>query len=238
MTGSAVMIEQEFIPDNTPKVYVIANNGREALAAQEQIERKGGIRLTGAMRESIMTKAVDSKFKKSGEALDKLEAKLAHRAMVAAFGKTALEQLAKIGAPYAYIDCDNGEPNQTDPNVPSRGNQVKWRVGELGYSILLHVLDPLPLAYEYGASKHFVVKQGELAAAIMKWNEDVAAWKTERSRLSNKLYGMLNSVTTYNSLMKTWPQGKKFWEHIPTDFPFRNQVPAIMVEALNEELGL
>lgn len=71
-------IEQDHIPDRQPTVYVLAQTAEGALHAQEKIERKGGIRLTTAMRESIIAKVYDFKFLKSGDALDKTEIGRAH----------------------------------------------------------------------------------------------------------------------------------------------------------------
>lgn len=239
--GNLDIIEQDFIPAEAPKVYIVANSAQQALEAQEKIERKGGIRLTQAMRDSVIAKAVDSKFKKSGEVLDKQEAKLAHKAMVAAFGRANLEALAKVGAPYAYVNCDDhGDPLTGEALENYKGRRVTWRVGALGYQHTMRVLDPLPLNVGYSSTntKYFVVKAGPLADEIIAWQEACQEWLREKRALTNKVHGLLYNVTTFNSLQKTWPEGKKFWEHIPVDFPFRNQVPATMVSDINEELGL
>lgn len=232
-------IEQDHIHDNQPKVYVVANSAAMALDAQEKIERKGGIRLTNVMRESIIGKVYDFKFKKSGDALDKLELRLSHKAMVAAFGKTALEQLAKIGPPYAFTLHDgDGDALSSEALLEWRGHKLGWRVGALGYQIQMHVKDPVPANVHYSRGRFFVVKPGPLADEIVSWQEACVEWSKQKREMALKVNAVLNSVTTFTSLEKTWPDGARFFRHIPIDFPFRNQVPAVKVDELNDALGL
>lgn len=232
-------IEQDHIPDRQPTVYVLAQTAEGALHAQEKIERKGGIRLTTAMRESIVAKVYDFKFKKSGEALDKLELRLSHRAMVATFGKSTLEALAKIGPPYAYSG-HNEDGTKLNPErlAEWEGTKLAWRVGALGYQISLFVKDPLPLHIGYHGSGFFTVKDGLLAEDIIAWQGACTDWAKQKREMALKVNAVLNSVTTFASLERTWPDGARFWKHIPIDFPFRNQVPAVKVDELNSALGL
>lgn len=232
-------IEQEHILQNAPKVYLVANTAEEAIGAQEKIERKGGIRLTVGMRESIVTKVYDFKFKKSGDALDRTEARLAHKAMVAAFGKANLEALEKIGPPYAFW-AHNAEGDRLNPEELAEwtGNKVYWRVGDLGYQIGLRVKDPIPFHMYHQNTKRFTVKPGQLADDIIQWRADTDEWLKAKREMQLKVNAVLNSVTTFKSLQATWPDGERFWKHIPIDFPFRNQVPAVRVDELNAALGL
>lgn len=242
MNTKEQFIEQEHITEGSPKVYIVANSASEALAAQEKIERKGGMRLTNDMRDSIMSKVYDFKFKKDGEALDKRELRLSHRAMVAVFGKTALEQLEKIGMPYAINGPtdDYGEPDTNAEKIAAwKGVKIGWRVGALGYQYSMRVKDPLPPNRDRSAYRSkFVVKAGALADEIVAWHEACEAWLKAKREMEHKVLAVLNSVTTFNSLQRTWPDGERFWKHLPIDFPFRNQVPAVRVEELNEALGL
>lgn len=232
-------IEQEYVVDRTPQVFVVANNATAALADQEKIERKGGMRLTNVMRESIIGKVYDYKFKKSGDKLDQQELRLSHKAMVACFGKTTLEQLAKIGQPYAYAGHDEGGTKMSPEALEAwKGEKVAFRVGLLGYQIALAVKDPLPQNHRYNRAGFFTVKDGALSEEIIAWQHACEAWVEGKRETANKVSAVLNSVTTYNSLEKTWPDGKRFYKHLPIDFPFRNQVPAVRVEELNAALGL
>lgn len=233
-------IEQEHIIEHRPSVFIMSNSADDALSAQEKIERKGGIRMTVGMRESILGKVYDFKFKKSGDALNKLELKLSHRAMVASFGKASLEALAKIGPPYAVTAHDDHGDGLSGEDLENwRGRKINWRVGSLGYQIGMYVKDPLPMgnAHHY-LSKFFTVKPGALADEIVAWQEERQKWIKEKREMQLKVNAVLNSVTTFNSLQKTWPDGERFWKHIPIDFPFRNQVPAVKVDELNDALGL
>lgn len=231
-------IEQEHVIERAPQVFVMASDAAAALADQEKIERKGGIRLTIAMKESVLAKIYEHKFKKSGDTLDAKELRLSHKAMVGSFGEANLELLRKIGAPFAYTACeDNGNPLTGEALEGWRGRNVTWRVGALGHQYTLRVKDPLPLIRWQG-SAHFTVKPGKLADDIVQWYEDCQTWIAEKRTMQLKVNAVLNSVTTFTSLQKTWPAGEKFWKHIPIDFPFRNQVPAVKVDELNEALGL
>lgn len=239
-TENMKFIEQEHISDGTPKVYVTVNNATEALEAQEKIERKGGIRLTNVMRQSILDKVFDFKFKKSGLKLDEQELKLSHRAMVAAFGSRVLEALAKIGPPYAYTahNMDDGAPLLDEALLQWRGTKTNWRVGDTGLTIGLYVKDPLPAYFRHGTGKFFKVKEGPLAEAIITWQDATSSWLKEKQEMQIKVNAVLNSVTTFASLQKTWPGGERFYKALPLDFPFRNQVPAVRVEELNDALGI
>lgn len=233
-------IEQEHAIERAPRVFVMAQNATAALADQEKIERKGGIRLTTVMKESILGKIYEFKFKKAGDALDRQELRLSHKAMVAAFGKANLEALAKIGPPYAFSAHDEAGDGMTSEALEGwRGTKVNWRVGSLGYQFGMYVKDPLPVLRGYTSiTKHFVVKAGALADEIIAWQEACQAWQKEKREMQIRVNVVLNSVTTFASLQKTWPDGERFWKHIPIDFPFRNQVPAVKVDELNEALGL
>lgn len=233
-------IEQEHVIERAPQVFVMASNATDALADQEKIERKGGIRLNLQMKESVLGKVYDFKFKKSGEKLDAQELRLSHKAMAATFGKTNLELLAKIGPPYAYFSHDaDGNAMPPEALAKWRGEKINWRVGALGYQIPMYVKDPLPShAGGYGRGKFFMVKAGALADEIIQWQSDCTEWLKQKREMELKANAVLNSVTTFASLQKTWPAGENFWKHIPIDFPFRNQVPAIKVDELNDALGL
>lgn len=240
MTERAMQfIEQEHIPDGKPQVFVIANNAVEALAHQEKIERKGGMRLTNIMKESILCKVYDFKFKKSGDALDKLELRLSHRAMVQLFGRNTLAMLSTIGPPFAYFGHnEDGTKLNEEALAAWKGNKVTFRVGSLGYSIALYVKDPMPPHLGYHGNKFFTIKDGDLADEIVAWQAACTEWATEKRTMQLKVNAVLNSVTTFNSLQKTWPDGERFYKHLPVDFPFRNQVPAVKVDELNTALGL
>jgi hypothetical protein len=192
------------------------------------------------MRQSILDKVFDFKFKKAGDKLDAQELKLSHRAMVARFGVSTLEALARFGPPYAYTAHGlDGTPLLGEALTRWRGTKVAWRVGDKGLAIGLYVKDPLPLsAGNYSTNKFFKVKEGPLAEAIIDWQEACGDWVKEQREMQVKVNAVLNSVTTFTSLQKTWPGGERFYKTLPLDFPFRNQVPAVRVEELNDALGI
>lgn len=231
-----------------PSVVLNVSRVSDAVQAHEQIEakleRKGGMRLTNAMRSSVMSKIYDFKFKKSGDKLDEKELKLSHRAMVATFGNAALEAVAKIGYPYAVTACDDyGQPTKDPERIALwKGRTVTWRVGGEGRQYNLRVKDPLPphmdFRHDHETKKRFAVKPGALADEIMAWYEDCQAWLKEKKEVEAKVNAVLNSVTTFAALQKTWPDGERFWKDLPTEFPFRNQVPALRIEELNKAIGI
>lgn len=209
--GRTILIAREASPDE-----------------QEVIERKGGIRLNGAMRKSILNKAMEHAFKKREDEHVKRSQKLGHRAMVDCFTTARLKAAATAGEPFINV-CKDHYGNKT-PN----GVSTNFRVGYKTVALL--VQDPLP-AY-YRDTKHFTVKDKDLIAEIEALADDQEVFAKERTKAYQTLEAMLNGVQTLASLERTWPEGKKVYAHIPAEFPFRHQVPATLVADLNKSLGL
>lgn len=209
--GRTILIAREASPDE-----------------QEVIERKGGIRLNGAMRKSILEKALEHAFGKREKALLKDSITLGHEAMVDCFGAARIAAARKASYPFVI------EGRDFYGNKAPDGVLTTFRVGYK--QIALHVQDPLPI--RINDFKHFTVKDPTLIAEIETYADAAEALKTERNKVHTTLEAMLNGVQTLASLERTWPEGKKVYAHIPKEFPFRHQVPATLVSDLNKALGL
>lgn len=196
----------------------------------EAIERKGGIRLNQTMRQSILKKAYEHAFSRREKALTALSQELGHLAMVESFGAATLKTAAKLGAPWVTI-CRNayGEPSPD-------GTQINFRVGYQTHALL--VKDPLPTGMRQTDAKYFTVKDERLKQRIADYEDERKKLLEEQAKTTATLNAMLGNIQTLASLERTWPEGKPFYKHIPTEFPFRHQVPATLVADLNKALGI
>lgn len=196
----------------------------------EVIERKGGLRLTNVMRESVIKKALDHAFSKRFAKLLEDEHKLSHLFMVKKFGSAKIEAALVLGEPWVLHNKDYNDSPRED------GLAVNWRVG--GQHVQVHHLDPIPRNCHHGAAKHFTITDEKLVAKSREWQEASEALRTESNKTQHTLAAMLQSITTFKSLETQWPEGKQFYKHLPKDFPYRHQVPATLVSELNKSLGI
>jgi hypothetical protein len=195
---------------------------------KEVIERKGGLRLNVAMKKSVVDKAMFHAFGKRDADNQKLSQSLGHAAMVDCFGHARLKAAKTAGEPFVYICTD------LYGNKQPQGNLTNFRVGYK--TIPLLVQDPLPVRLH--DMKWFTVKAPDLQAKIQAFADDLEALNVERRKTQTTLESMLQNLQAYSSLERTWPEGKKFYKHLPVDYPFRHQVPATLVADLNKSLGI
>lgn len=197
---------------------------------KEVIERKGGLRLNGDMRAGIVAKALSHAFDKREAELLKRSQQQAHLAMVESFGAAKLAMAKKLGEPWT-VTCTDGYGHKYPNGVPTN-----FRVGYK--TIALMVLDPLPSMIRNADSKYFKVQDKELITRIETLADDQQALTTEKGKTKATLEAMLQNLQAYSTLERTWPEGKKFYQHIPKDYPYRHQVPATLVADLNKSLGI
>jgi len=195
---------------------------------KEVIERKGGLRLNGEMKKSILEKALSHAFGTRYKALAKLSQSLGHAAMVDCFGHTRLKAAKTAGEPFIVVCRDIYGNKQPD------GTTINFRVNHK--TIPLAVQDPLPVRIT--DMSWFTVKSEDLKHKIETYADDFEAIKSERHKALVTLEAMLQSLQTYRTLERVWPEGRKFYKHIPVDYPFRHQVPATLVADLNKALGI
>jgi hypothetical protein len=196
----------------------------------EVIDRKGGMRLNTAMRSSILKKAIAHAFDKRFAEMKREGQRLGHAAMVSIFGSAKLAMARRLGPPFA-VSCEDhyGRP-------APEGRQVAFRVAGRVHTLL--VQDPMPRHLGNEDAKFFTVKDGKLQERISAFADASQALAAERSKTETTLTAMLAGVQSFKSLQRSWPEGERFYKHLPKEFPFRHQVPATLVADLNKALGI
>lgn len=201
----------------------------------DPVDRKGGMRLNAAMKAEVVEKAMKHGFDKRKEALLKEELQLSRLFYLEAFGLAVLKHARALAdTPFVYIGRDRygRKLNKTDQNI------VRWNIG--GQTVDAHVDNNYPIPPNSDTTK-FVIRQDKSPALVERcraWQADVEKFNKEYQQTSATLKGMLERITTFPSLEKNWAAGQRFYKHLPTAYPFRHQVPAVMIDQLNASLGL
>lgn len=201
----------------------------EATIMVKPSERQGGMRLNNAMKLQVLDKALAHAFNKRTAALLKEEHILARLFWLNKFGPAKLKAALFLGEPFAVVCKDRYN------NPAPDGLATTWNVG--GHHVGLRTLLPIPM---HGTldSVRCVIKDEALVARCREWQDNKAALEKERERVRSTLSGMLGNIASYTTLEKNWPQGKPFYKHLPTAFPYRHQVPAVLIDQLNADLGI
>lgn len=208
--------------------------------ANEVIERTGGMRLNSAMKDQVIKKAIAHAFDKREAVLLKEEHAIAKALFVHAFGARAISLVKQLGEPFVYANMDGYG------NEKNTGTTTTWYVG--GQHVNVRLLDiPVPqrfgerLRRDHGKKNPFSVsmeKNATLVERCRAWQDACVTLMKEMEKVKTTLGTMLQSISTYKSLEKNWPEGKPFYKHLPKEFPFRHQVPANLVSELNKALGV
>lgn len=193
----------------------------------QAIERKGGMRLNSTMKNEIINKALSHAFDKRFAVLLKEEQALSKAFWLQKFGKAKLAHAIALGKPFALV-CQNIYGNK-EPN----GVSVRFNVG--GHALMLRCLLPVTAR---STLEDVVITDEALIARCRLWQDAILALSNEQQKVTGTLTGMLQGISTYASLEKNWPQGKAFYKHLPVAYPFRHQVPAVLVDELNTALGI
>jgi hypothetical protein len=183
------------------------------------------------MRASIVEKAM-KQFEPREKALLKEEQAISKAAWMKNFGPAKLKHARALGEPFVI------EGKDYYGKAKPEGTQVTWAFGDYGYRFALHTQLPVPSHVGSDVAKYFRVKDEAICERAKAWHDAVTKLVAEKGKTQATLQALLNKVQTYNSLEKTWPEGKKFYQHIPTDWPHRHQVPAIQMSELNAALGI
>lgn len=192
-------------------------------------ERQGGMRLNSEMKGEVIEKALAHAFDKRQEALLTREHAISKRAWLSIFGPAKLKHALALGEPWVRVDKDRYDQKTKD------GVHVQFTFGFKALSMRTHL--PIP-RHGFSDSKDTRVKDESVVADAVAWAEDVATLTAEAQKVSTTLTAMLARITTYPSLEKNWPAGKPFYKHLPKKYPFRHQVPAVLVSELNAALGI
>lgn len=193
-------------------------------------ERVGGMRLNSAMKGQVIEKALKHAFTPRSETLVKEEQALSRLFWLDKFGTAKLKMARALGAPFAQ-ECFDRYSGKTAPE----GIPVQFNVG--GQTVCLKCQLPLNANGALG-SKQVVIKDAALIARCRAWQDATTTLTNEYNEVQATLSGMLSNINSYTSLEKNWPQGKPFYKHLPKAFPYRHQVPAVLIDKLNTALGV
>lgn len=196
----------------------------------EPSERQGGMRLNAAMKQEVIDAAMKHGYDERRKALIKRENALARLAWIACFGEAAIKHARALGPAFVLEGVDR-YGQQLPEGVP-----VTYTFN--GYSFNLRTLLPIPVHGGFSDHKYLRIKDAKLEAAVRELYDVMQTFEAERVKTLNTLSAMLQRITTYPSLEKNWPAGVKFYKHLPKKYPFRHQVPAVMVDQLNAALGI
>lgn len=206
----------------------------EATIMVTPVERQGGMRLNSVMKAQVIQKALEHAFKAREDALIKEQHALSRLFWLDRFGKAKLAHAKALGPPFTTDGTKDRYGNEA-PN----GILTRWNVG--GQTVDLLCLMPLNIncGLEDGNRNSFCrIMDEKLVERCRIYQDAIVAFQAERQKVDGTLTGMLSNISTYNSLEKNWPQGNKFYKHLPKAFPFRHQVPAVLINELNAALGV
>lgn len=196
-------------------------------------ERQGGMRLNMGMKQEVMLKALSHGFDKRNAALIKEENAVAKVCWLKCFGKAALAHATALGLPWV-----------TDASKEDRYGRVQKAGIAVNFSIngqyhTLRTLMPIPSGGFTHSDKSLRIKDApEIAERVAALAADRKAFDEDYNKTKSTLEAMLQRISTFPSLEKNWPAGKQFYAHLPTKYPFRHQVPAVLIDELNAALGI
>lgn len=193
-------------------------------------ERQGGMRLNGEMKNEVIQKALDHAFAKRKKDLHTRGCAISRAAWLSIYGPAKLKHALALGEPFTWVDKDRYHKKNVD------GVSINWTFGFKTIALPTHM--PLPAHGYFNDSKDTRVKDEGLIADATAWQDDVTALQAEEQKVMATLNAMLARITTYPSLEKNWPAGSPFYKHLPKKYPFRHQVPAVLVSELNAALGI
>lgn len=74
--------------------------------------------------------------------------------------------------------------------------------------------------------------------ALQAWQNKGEQFTKDYAQAKATLEAMLKGLSTFAKLEEQWPEGKKFYQSLPVDFPFQHNVPAVQIKELNAMLGI
>lgn len=199
----------------------------------DPIDRKGGMRLNMAMKTEVIDKAMAHGFDKRKAALAKEEVALSRLFYNKAFGAAAIKHAVAIAhTPFVNVGRDHYGKVDKGARYTTR-----WNVG--GQIVEIVVTNDQPRDAFGGYWKQpFTITDRALIERCREYQAAMEQYQIDHNKTGATLHGMLSRITTYPSLEKNWPAGKPFYKHLPTAYPFRHQVPAVMIDELNAALGV
>lgn len=184
------------------------------------------MRLNAAMKQQVVQKAMDHKFKKR-VADNKAECLALGTALWDHLYGHAKRAMAKVPPEFFH------KTERVGPHYNPNYFNAQFTVAAQRVALNLQPGTPIPY------SKGMIVNDDQkLIDRCRAWQGDCEDLKAEQEKVSGTLTAMLQSMQTYARLEADWPEGKRFYQSLPVDFPFNHQVPAVQVKELNALLGL
>lgn len=180
------------------------------------------IRLTRAMRRDIKQRVLEHRFNGPEQLLKTRQRKL---------GEVVYNDLYDAATRRAMAALPEGFlPTATKIEVNVDGDDIDVEWGESRPVAAIH-------AYNYAANAPRYEKSHPLSANLRELERESAALEDLRRKVAKEVSAVLNSASTLNKLLTTWPEVEPFTRHLQNLGPTGN-VPAPLLATLNRELGL
>lgn len=193
------------------------------------------MRLTNQLRDQIIDDIIDKLLNKERTSIKKREQRLANECYNQVFTKKQRDAMYDI--PRGWLPEDSclrfNIGGMTVDLTPVRPMRVPFT---------MKVFDENGDNVTVGNYRQTCQRLGDIADETIKQkfldlHADKEELKARESKIRRETRAMLDSVQTYNQLVKHWPEGAKFY----AKYEPRNgdsQLPAIRVAELNKTLGL
>lgn len=194
-------------------------------------ERQGGMRLNAEMKKEVVTKAIEHAFAKRQKVIDIEGVAIGTAAYRKCFSPATIKHATALGEPWVLVG-KNHYGTATEINI------LQFCINGEYHNLTFPSSLPTPRHFSNEDRKYLRIKDDALAE---RNSTHIAAQQKlveERNKVRATLEAMLARISTYPSLEKNWPAGKPFYKHLPTKYPFRHQVPAVLIDELNTALGI
>lgn len=201
------------------------------------------MKLSGPMRAQVVEKALQATFTKRWKDLLKDGERIGDAAvdMLAGSAKAAIKKADEAGFCVRAI-------RQNESYLKVGSSQYVCNVDAIvagqRMNIMVSAKKPIPIKTADGYERTNLTlnhaKEGHTShiEAVQKWHDDLAALNKSYHEAKATLEAMMKGLTTFAKLTEQWPEGKKFYQSLPVDFPFQHNVPAVQISELNKMLGI
>ena len=194
-------------------------------------ERQGGMRLNVGMKQEIVDNAIEHAFGKKQKALDAEQLALGTAAYRKCISPARIKAAALLGEPWVHLGTDYyGKKVET--------YLIQFCFGGQYHNLKIPSTLPLPKHLSHDERKLFRVNDQDLVERNRTYLANQEKLNEASTKVRATLEAMLQRITTSPSLEKNWPAGLPFYKHLPKKYPFRHQVPAVLIDELNAALGI
>lgn len=178
------------------------------------------VRLSNAMRDGIIDRAIDVSFKTRKDELTSRENSLALRCYNEATPASVLKSIEVFPDKDKYF---------------KRCSELKFNAG--GYQIKLRLDKPFVVRIDLGYyDVYHIIKDAGLSEEVRKYANDLETYKSERNKAQSALKALVYSFNTLKTLQDAWPEGNPFYKQ----YLDKNNValPTVVFDDINKTLGL